>query len=121
MDDVITTMATKYELLEKIALEKRQKKISVRIVGLCVGVDREQTTACYDAEGKVLLGKRGEDTIQQFTRNTGVAVYSIAPISEVIDFLFSEQIPVQVEGDWQPISDSLKTVFDNYLHEYGTK
>ena len=121
VDDVISSMATKYELLKKIALEAQQKKISIRMVGLCVGVDREQTTACYNPEGEVLLGKKGEDTIRQFTQRTGVAVYSIAPISEVIDFLYSEQIPVQVEGVWQPISASLKKVFDEYLKEYGTR
>jgi orotate phosphoribosyltransferase len=121
VDDVITTMATKYELLEKIAREQEQKKISVRIVGLCVGVDREQTTACYDEAGKVLLGKKGEEPIKQFTEKTGVAVYSIAPISEVIDFLYSERIPVQVEEVWQPISASLKNVFNEYLLQYGTQ
>ncbi len=120
VDDVGTSMATKYELLQKIEREKEQKKISVRIVGLCLGIDRQQTTACYDSEGKVILGKKGEDALKKFSNTTGVAVYSIAPISEVVDYLFSEKIPVQVEGAWQPISPSLKKVFDAYLYEYGT-
>jgi len=120
VDDVGTSMATKYELLEKIALEGEQKKISIRIVGLCLGMDRQQTTACYDAEGKVLLGKKGEDALRLFTERSGVPVYSIAPISEVVQYLFEEQVPVQVEGIWQPISLSLKQLFDAYLKEYGT-
>jgi orotate phosphoribosyltransferase len=118
VDDVISSMATKYELLEKIAQEQGQKKISIRLVGLCVGVDREQTTVCYDKGGKILLGKKGVDPIKQFTERTGVPVYSIAPISEVIDFLYAEKIPVQVDGSRQPISASLKTVFDEYFIEY---
>ncbi len=120
VDDVGTSMATKYDLLQKIDREREQKKISVRVVGLCLGIDRQQTTACYDSEGKVIPGKKGEDALKKFTDTTGVAVYSIAPISEVVEYLFAGQIPVQVEGEWQPISASLKKVFDEYLHEYGT-
>jgi len=120
VDDVGTSLATKYDLLQKINQEKEQKKISVRVVGLCLGIDRQQTTACYDAEGKVILGKKGEDAIQKFRETTGVAVYSIAPISDVVDYLFKERIPVQVEGVRQPLPASLKAVFDAYLKEYGT-
>jgi orotate phosphoribosyltransferase len=120
VDDVGTSLATKYDLLRKIKEESEQKKISVRLVGLCLGIDRQQTTACYDSEGKVILGKKGEDALKKFTETTGLAVYSIAPISEVVDYLFAEKIPVQVEGVWQPIPGSLKTLFDEYLREYGT-
>jgi orotate phosphoribosyltransferase len=119
VDDVITSMATKYELLEKIATEEKRKKITVRIVGLCVGVDRQQTTACYDREGKVLLGKKGEDAVRLFTERTGVPVYSIAPISEIMDYLYRERIPVLVEGERQPLSEEVKRIFDAYLEEYG--
>jgi len=120
VDDVGTSMATKYDLLEKIDQETVDKNISLRIVGLCLGVDRQQTTACYDEAGKVLLGKKGVDAIRKFTKKTGVPVYSLAPISEVINYLFEEQIPVFIGGDRQPISPSLKKVFDDYLAEYGT-
>jgi orotate phosphoribosyltransferase len=120
VDDVGTSMATKYDLLDKIDREKEQKKITVRIVGLCLGIDRQQTTACYDDQGKVLLGKKGEDALRQFTERSQVPVFSIAPISEVVQYLFDEQISVQVEGAWQPISLSLKKIFDDYLTVYGT-
>jgi orotate phosphoribosyltransferase len=120
VDDVGTSMATKYDLLEKIDREREQKKISVRIVGLCLGIDRQQTTACYDPEGKILLGRKGENAIRQFTEQTQVPVFSIATISEVIQYLFEEQIPVQIEGAWQPISSTIKTMFDEYLQVYGT-
>jgi orotate phosphoribosyltransferase len=120
VDDVGTSMATKYDLLEKIALERDQKKISVRIVGLCLGIDRQQTTACYDPEGRVLLGNKGEDALRQFTERTQIPIFSIAPISEVVQYLFEEQIPVQVEGAWEPLSPTLKQNFDDYLKVYGT-
>lgn len=120
VDDVGTSMATKYDLLEKIERETVNKNISLRILGLCLGVDRQQTTACYDAAGKPILGKKGVDAAKKFTEKTGVPVYALAPISEVMHFLYTEQIPVSIEGEWQPISPSLKKVFDDYMAEYGT-
>jgi len=119
VDDVGTSMATKYDLLDKVAKEAAHKKVAIRIVGLCLGLDRQQTTACYDTNGKVLLGKRGSDALNQFTEKTGVPVYSIATIMQIMDYLFQEKIPVQVEGEWQPISASLKKIFDDYIKEYG--
>lgn len=120
VDDVGTSMATKYELLEKIDREVRQKNITIRLVGLCLGVDRQQTTACYDREGKVVLGRKGEDAIGKFTGKTGVPVFSLAPISEVVAYLFQEGIPVLIEDRFQPMPEGLKAVFDAYLAEYGT-
>ncbi|MGC1404737.1 MAG: hypothetical protein WA974_17650 [Thermodesulfobacteriota bacterium] len=66
------------------------------------------------------MGKKGEDALRQFTQRTGVPVYAIAPISEVVEYLFEGQIPVQIEGSRQPISADLKRIFDDYLKEYGT-
>jgi orotate phosphoribosyltransferase len=120
VDDVGTSMATKYELLEKIAREAERRRISIHIVGLSLGIDRQQTTACYDAQGKVLLGERGEDALRLFKERTGVPVYSLATISEAVNYLCEEQIPVQVDGAWQLISAPLKKEFDEYLQLYGT-
>ena len=47
-------------------------------------------------------------------------VFSLAPISEVMHYLYTEQIPVFIEGEQRTISPSLKKVFDDYLAEYGT-
>ena len=66
------------------------------------------------------MGKKGVDAIRKFTEKTGVPVFSLAPISEVMQYLYAEQIPVLIEGERQPISPSLKKVFDDYLAEYGT-
>jgi orotate phosphoribosyltransferase len=120
VDDVGTSMATKYELLEKVAREARNKGIGVRMVGLCLGVDRQQTTACYDAAGRVQLGRKGEDAQKLFSEKTGVPVYSLAPISEVVDYLYRERIPVSIDGQRRPIPEDIKKVFDDYLVEYGT-
>ncbi len=119
VDDVLTTMATKYELLDKIHQAAKQQKITVRLLGLSVGIDRQQTTACYDAQGRVILGRKGENAVKQFTERTGVPVYAIAPITEVVDFLFRERIPVWVNGIRQPLSQEVKQSFDDYIKEYG--
>jgi orotate phosphoribosyltransferase len=100
--------------------EAAGKNIAIRVVGICLGVDRQQTTACYDASGKVIPGKKGVDAIRKFTEKTGIPVYSLAPISEVMDYLYAEQIPVLIDGDRQPISPSVKKIFDAYRTEYGT-
>lgn len=120
VDDVGTSMATKYELLEKVDQEARNKNIRVRIVGLCLGVDRQQTTACYDADGKVILGRKGEDAQRLFSEKTGIPVYALAPISEIVDYLYREQVPVSIDGQRRPIPAAAKKVFDDYLAEYGT-
>jgi orotate phosphoribosyltransferase len=120
VDDVGTSMATKYDLLEKIEREADGKNIAIRLVGICLGVDRQQTTACYDASGTVILGEKGVDAIRKFTKKTGVPVYSLAPISEVLDYLHAEQIPVLIDGVRQPISPAVKKIFDAYRTEYGT-
>ena len=120
VDDVGTSMATKYELLEKVDQEARNKNITVRLVGLCLGVDRQQTTACYDADGKVILGRKGEDAQKLFSEKTGVPVYALAPISEIVDYLYREQVPVAIDGQRRPIPSDLKKGFDEYLAEYGT-
>ena len=120
VDDVGTSMATKYDLLEKIERESVSKNISLRVVGLCLGVDRQQTTACYDEDNRVIPGKKGEDAIRKFTEKTGVPVFALAPISKVMKYLFEEQIPIMIEGHRHPLSPSLKKTFDEYLEEYGT-
>jgi orotate phosphoribosyltransferase len=120
VDDVGTSMATKYELLEKVDQEARSKNIRVRIAGLCLGVDRQQTTACYDSEGNVILGRKGEDAQKLFSEKTGIPVYALAPVSEIVDYLYREQVPVSIDGQRRPIPAATKKVFDDYLAEYGT-
>lgn len=120
VDDVATSMGTKLDLLEKIESEARSRGMSFKVVGIGIGMDREQTTARYDPEGRVLLGEKGEDAIGAFVSRTGIPVYSVAGIREVIDYLFREQIPVMIEGKRGPIDGDTKARFDGYLETYGT-
>ena len=56
----------------------------------------------------------------QFTQKTGIPVLALAPISEVMDYLVLEKVPVLIEGRFQPVPQALKQIFDDYLAEYGT-
>ncbi len=119
VDDVATSMGTKLELLEKLEAEARIQKMSFRIIGIGIGIDREQTTAVYDQEGKVILGEKGKNAIQEFVEKTGIQVYSVAGIREVVDFLYKEKVPVTIEGKRVPIDQKAKDAFDSYLETYG--
>jgi len=119
VDDVLTSMATKYELLDKIKTLCQEKSMAVKVVALLIAVDREQVTAVYDKDGSVMLGVKGSDPIVDFKNNTGIEVYSIVGIREVVEYLYQEKIPVLVNDTIRPLDDSVKKTFDSYMEMYG--
>ncbi|RLB23866.1 MAG: hypothetical protein DRG71_05610 [Deltaproteobacteria bacterium] len=119
VDDVATSMATKVELLDKIRGEATSLGINYEIVGIGIGVDREQTTAVYDQNGKIKLGVKGENAIKDFEAKTGVRVFPVIRISEVVAFLYREGIPVMIKGEKIPMADDIKKRFEDYLDIYG--
>jgi orotate phosphoribosyltransferase len=119
VDDVATSMSTKVELIEKVQAEAQAQKIRIEIVGIGIAVDREQTTAVYDKAGKVVLNQKGENTIENFQRTTGIPVYAVARVRELIEFLHAEKIPVLIEGRKRLIDAEIKARFDEYLRIYG--
>ncbi|RLB84578.1 MAG: hypothetical protein DRH15_04585 [Deltaproteobacteria bacterium] len=119
VDDVATSMGTKLELLDKIGDEATNLGIDYEITGIGIGVDREQTTAVYDEAGRVKLGVKGRNAIQDFETNTNVKVFPVAGISEIIDFLYAEKIPILIRGQRMPIDDETKSQFEEYLRIYG--
>lgn len=119
VDDVATTMNTKYELLEKIKLAAREMEIRTSVKGVVIGIDREQTTAVHDEEGRLVLNRKGENAIHKFVTSTGISVYAVAGIREIVDYLYKEKIPVRIRGTWSPIDEKTKFSFDRYLQTYG--
>ena len=119
VDDVTTTMGTKYELINRLNDEASSKEIKINITGIGIAIDREQSTAVYDDDGKYIPEKKGENTIQLFTEKTGIPVYSIAGIKEVVQYLYEEKTPVLIGGNRKPIDDNTKATFDKYLEVYG--
>lgn len=119
VDDVTTTMGTKYELIDRINTEASSQGININVTGIGIAIDREQSTAVYDEKGKYVPDIKGENTIGIFTEKTGIPVYSIAGIREVVQYLYEENIPVMTRGSRKPIDDKTKEVFDNYIKTYG--
>lgn len=121
VDDVATSMGTKYELLEKIEAEARARQIHLFVKGIGIGIDREQTTAVYDESGKIIPERKGRNAIKDFVTKTGVPVYSVAGIREVVQYLFDEGIPVLVNGERIPIPEKTRQQFDLYMDTYGNR
>lgn len=120
VDDVATSMGTKYELLEKIRSEGQTTGKTLQVIGIGIGVSREQTTAVYDDQGHVVTGKRGEDAIAKFSTETAIPVYAVAGIREIAEFLYAEKVPVLVQGSRRSLDSETKARFDAYLDTYGT-
>jgi orotate phosphoribosyltransferase len=105
VDDVATSMGTKYELLEKIEAEARLKGMTFHVAGIGIGIDREQTTAVYNEEGNVVLGRKGNSAIEDFVSKSGIGVFAVAGIKEVVQYLYEERIPVFLRGNRVPMDD----------------
>jgi orotate phosphoribosyltransferase len=119
VDDVATSMGTKYDLLEKIEDEAIARKMKFHVVGIGIAIDREQTTALYDDDGKVMLGRKGESAIQDFVSKSGIPVYSVAGIREVMEYLYERKVPVLINGNSRPMDEKTKSRFDEYIKTYG--
>jgi orotate phosphoribosyltransferase len=119
VDDVATSMGTKYDLLRRIDGEAEAADMEVNVTGIGIAVNREQTTAVYDEEGKVVEGRKGENAIQKFVDTTGTPVYTVAGIREVVAFLYTEKVPVMIQGERRPIDDGVRMGFEEYLRVYG--
>lgn len=119
VDDVATSMGTKFELLEKLEAEAIASGQSYHVVGIGIGLDREQTTAVYDGGGRVILGQGGAHAIEDFVSKSGIPVFSVAGITEVVAYLYKEKIPVVINGRRMPINERTKAQFDTYIGVYG--
>ena len=60
VDDVATSMGTKYDLLEKIEDDAKTRNMKFHIVGIGIAIDREQTTAVIASQ---------TDAIKVFKKN----------------------------------------------------
>jgi orotate phosphoribosyltransferase len=121
VDDVITSMETKYELIEKIDKESRSRGFHYQITGMGIAVDREQTTAVYNKEGKPIPGKKGLDPTEEFTSKTGIPIFSVTGIREIVKYLYKNKIPLFIAGEKRPMDKAVKDEFDTYMATYGRK
>jgi orotate phosphoribosyltransferase len=113
-------MGTKVELLQRVASEGKARGISIEVKGIGIAIDREQTSAVYDESGLVVPGRRGENAIGTFVSETGIPVYAVAGIREVVNYLFEEQVPVLIGGKWIPLDEAALAEFNEYIRTYCT-
>lgn len=97
LDDVLTTGESKYEALETI------KKLvnNPNIKGLVIGADRQE----------VMVGIGGQSAVEEFTKTTGIPVYSAVNATEIRQHLS--------EGTDQNQKGAARIA--TYLRVYGTK
>ncbi|MFW6147035.1 MAG: orotate phosphoribosyltransferase [Thermodesulfobacteriota bacterium] len=119
VDDVVTSMETKYELIEKIDAECRSRGFSYDIRGLGIAVDREQTAAVYDKKGKAILDTKGLNPVKDLWEKTGISFFSIAGIREIVAYLYSSEIPLLISGVRRAMDEATKNEFDVYMETYG--
>jgi orotate phosphoribosyltransferase len=119
VDDVVTSMQTKYELIDKINKEAIAHGFRCETVGLGVAVDREQTAAVYDEKGNVILNRKGSNPMAEFTSKTGIPFFSVAGIREIVEYLYSNRIPLLISGGKRPMDKEIKEEFDRYVEIYG--
>jgi orotate phosphoribosyltransferase len=120
VDDVATSMGTKHELLERLRIEAEADNITVNVTGIGIAVDREQTSAVYDKNGKVVLDQKGENAIEDFVARTKIPVYPVAGIKEIMEYLYSSKVPVLINGGRRPIDEETRNTFDKYIKTYGS-
>lgn len=119
LDDVGTSMATKIEILEKLRQEEKQKGIKLNILGIVLAVDREQTQAVYDTNGKVVPGAKGLDAWAEFEKTTGIPLYSLLGIRELLAILQQTAEPVKVNGRFRALTQEDIDMVNQYLEVYG--
>jgi len=118
IDDVATTMATKFEILGQLTAEAVKRGHSYYPAGVALYLDREQTTAIYDQDGNPQPGK-GQDAVKNFKLKTGLEVQTIVGIRETIDYLAKEKIPVCQKDHMEQLSPETVIQLKNYLDLYG--
>ncbi len=111
VDDVISSMATKIDLKEKIETEARYMGVEIDIVGLSIAVDREQKA--------IESRKENISALMKFRNLTGIEVIPLVRISEIVTYLFENKFPLYVNGTLRPLSKQEKEVFDQYQIQYG--
>jgi orotate phosphoribosyltransferase len=138
VDDVGTSMRTKLDFLEKIQAEASALEVKVNVSGVLLGVDREQVGPVYregydpklhskENRDWVIHGKRGEDAIAKFTKETGNPVFSVLGVRQLMQHLCDNRMSVPFKlsnGEFERVEvtpEFLDDKFHPYMEMYGTR
>jgi orotate phosphoribosyltransferase len=119
VDDVATSMGTKKEIVDKLRQEARRRGINLELKAVLIAVDRQQTQAVYDSQGRVVPGKKGRDAMADFQSQTGVAVHALCGIRQILASLRQSGQPLLIDGQWRPLDDEQLAQVEEYLSIYG--
>ena len=119
IDDVVTTMATKFELLSSLTDEATARGHSYNPTGVVLYMDRQQTTAVYDKKGQPILGEKGQNAVENFQATTGLPIHTLLGVKDTVKFLFEAREPVSQNGKLEPLSEGVLKKFYAYLDVYG--
>jgi orotate phosphoribosyltransferase len=119
IDDVATTLVTKFDILGQLTAEAISKGHSYYPAGVALFLDREQTTAVYGTDGHPVPGVKGQDAVKNFKIKTGLEVQTILGIRETIDYLAKEKIPILQSGQMLPLDEHIVSETKQYLDLYG--
>ncbi|MDR3134915.1 MAG: hypothetical protein LBU69_02335 [Deltaproteobacteria bacterium] len=119
VDDVVTTMKTKYDTISLLAKQATQNGYNISSAGVALFLDRQQTTAVYDNDGHPQLGVKGQNAVKNFKLTTGLEVQTILGIRETIGYLAAEKIPVSQSGHMGPLKPETVTELLAYIDLYG--
>lgn len=120
IDDVVTTMGTKFDLLGLLTEEANLRGHGYQPAGVVLYMDRQQTTAVYDKMDNLVPDERGHDAVENFRALTGLKVGCILGIGETINYLREAKVPVSQNGKLEPLSDHTIRKFTEYVKTYGT-
>ena len=119
VDDVGTSMTTKRDLMKKLSWLEPRAVRPLEMVGVVLAVDREQTQAVYDDQGRLRENRKGQDALQAFKDDMGVEVWSLLTVRQALAILREEGLEVMVDGRLQPLDDEVMEKVDEYLATYG--
>jgi orotate phosphoribosyltransferase len=119
VDDVVTTMATKFTILRQLTEEATARGHSYQPAGAVLLLDREQTTAVYDQDKQPILGRKGQNAMENFKTVTGLPVWAVLGIRAAVDFLHREKLPVRQNGRLEPLTEASLAALRDYLEIYG--
>jgi orotate phosphoribosyltransferase len=119
IDDVGTSMATKLDLLKKLTWLKPRQEKPLKVLGVALAVDREQTQAVYDDQNRLREGRRGPDALAAFKEETGLEVWSLLGVRQAVAYLHEQGLEVMIDGERGTLADEQMEQFQEYLDTYG--
>jgi len=125
IDDVASSMQTKRDLLKKIKYQEKINQCKLSVMGVLLGVDRQQLTVLNAKENN---SQANIDAIQYFSHETQIPVYHLIKIRDMINYFYLNKISILIKKgsrnqkqELSLISESIMQTCQSYWQKYGTE